>query len=288
MMAQISLRRVAFAFFIILEIASSASHATEILRLHTTSSVHSSGLLDYLLPIIEQQENLEIHATMQGSGQAMRSASLGDSDVILVHAPLAEKKFVESGYGLKRNLLMYNQFVIIGEKTDIANIAKSENAAEAFASIAKTNQQAQALFISRGDNSGTHLRELEIWKNANIDITKQIRKTKNKNWYLETGSGMGRSLNIAFEKNAYILTDYSSWLNYRNKNKNFQILFQKDKILHNQYSVIAVNPKKHPHVKFIAAQKFIAFLLSPKGQKLIANYKINEEQSFFPNADSNR
>ena len=253
---------------------SQKSHSDDMLRLHTTTSIHNSGLLDYLFPIIETQENFKIRAVIHGTGQAIQAAIAGDSDVIITHAPALEQEFVNSGFGIKRHPFMSNSFVILGVASDPAQIAGMKSASEAFAKIAA----GKFTFISRGDKSGTHLKELSLWQKADIDIKAIARTGK---WYLETGSGMGNSLNIAFERRGYILSDYGTWLNYRNKNRDHQVLLKDIPEFHNQYAVIAVNPKKHPHVRHDLAEKLIAFLTSAQGKKLINDYKINGSQVFF-------
>ena len=250
------------------------SHAEDMLRLHTTTSIHNSGLLDYLFPIIETQENFKIRAVIHGTGQAIQAAIAGDSDVIITHAPALEQEFVRSGYGIRRHPFMSNSFVILGVESDPAQIAGMKSASEAFAKIAA----GKFTFISRGDKSGTHLKELRLWQEADIDIKAIAQSGK---WYLETGSGMGNSLNIAFERRGYILSDYGTWLNYRNKNRDHRVLLKDISEFHNQYAVIAVNPQKHPHVRHDLAERLIAFLTSAQGKKLINEYKINDSQVFF-------
>ena len=250
------------------------SHAEDMLRLHTTTSIHNSGLLDYLFPIIETQENFKIRAVIHGTGQAIQAAIAGDSDVIITHAPALEQKFVSSGYGIKRHPFMSNSFVILGVVSDPAHIAGMESGSAAFAKIAA----GKFIFISRGDKSGTHLKELSLWQEADIDIETIAQSGK---WYLETGSGMGNSLNIAFERRGYILSDYGTWLNYRNKNRDHRVLLKDIPEFHNQYAVIAVNPQKHPHVRHDLAERLIAFLTSTQGKQLINDYKINGSQVFF-------
>jgi tungstate transport system substrate-binding protein len=211
----------------------------------------------------------------QGTGQALDTGRRGDADVVFVHAKSAEEKFLAEGQGVKRNPVMYNDFVLIGPKDDPAGI-KGNDIAAALKSI----KEKQAPFVSRGDRSGTHIAELALWnRDAGIDIDKDKG-----GWYKSIGQGMGAALNMASASNAYVLSDRGTWLSFKNKG-DLQILVEGDKRLFNQYGVILVNPEKHPTVRKDLGQEFIDWLLSPEGQKAIANYKINGEQLFYPNAD---
>jgi tungstate transport system substrate-binding protein len=241
----------------------------------STTSTQDSGLFEYLLPIFQQRTGIAVKVIAQGTGQALDTGRRGDADVVFVHAKSAEEKFLAEGQGVKRNPVMYNDFVLIGPKDDPAGI-KGNDIAAALKSI----KEKQAPFVSRGDRSGTHIAELALWnRDAGIDIDKDKG-----GWYKSIGQGMGAALNMASASNAYVLSDRGTWLSFKNKG-DLQILVEGDKRLFNQYGVILVNPEKHPTVKKDLGQEFIDWLLSPEGQKAIANYKINGEQLFYPNAD---
>ena len=241
----------------------------------STTSTQDSGLFEYLLPIFQQKSGIAVKVIAQGTGQALDTGRRGDADVVFVHAKSAEEKFLAEGQGVKRNPVMYNDFVLIGPKSDPAGI-KGNDIAAALKSI----KEKQAPFVSRGDRSGTHIAELALWnRDAGIDIDKDKG-----GWYKSIGQGMGAALNMASASNAYVLSDRGTWLSFKNKG-DLQILVEGDKRLFNQYGVILVNPEKHPTVKKDLGQEFIDWLLSPEGQKAIANYKINGEQLFYPNAD---
>jgi tungstate transport system substrate-binding protein len=241
----------------------------------STTSTQDSGLFEYLLPIFQHRTGIAVKVIAQGTGQAFDTGRRGDADVVFVHAKSAEEKFLAEGQGVKRNPVMYNDFVLIGPKDDPAGI-KGNDIAAALKSI----KEKQAPFVSRGDRSGTHIAELALWnRDAGIDIDKDKG-----GWYKSIGQGMGAALNMASASNAYVLSDRGTWLSFKNKG-DLQILVEGDKRLFNQYGVILVNPEKHPTVKKDLGQEFIDWLLSPEGQKAIANYKINGEQLFYPNAD---
>lgn len=241
----------------------------------STTSTQDSGLFEYLLPIFQHRTGIAVKVIAQGTGQALDTGRRGDADVVFVHAKSAEEKFLAEGQGVKRNPVMYNDFVLIGPKSDPAGI-KGNDIAAALKSI----KEKQAPFVSRGDRSGTHIAELALWnRDAGIDIDKDKG-----GWYKSIGQGMGAALNMASASNAYVLSDRGTWLSFKNKG-DLQILVEGDKRLFNQYGVILVNPEKHPTVRKDLGQEFIDWLLSPEGQKAIANYKINGEQLFYPNAD---
>jgi len=241
----------------------------------STTSTQDSGLFEYLLPIFQQKTGIAVKVIAQGTGQALDTGRRGDADVVFVHAKSAEEKFLAEGQGVKRNPVMYNDFVLIGPKSDPAGINGND-----IAAALKSIKEKQAPFVSRGDRSGTHIAELALWnRDAGIDIDKDKG-----GWYKSIGQGMGAALNMASASNAYVLSDRGTWLSFKNKG-DLQILVEGDKRLFNQYGVILVNPEKHPTVKKDLGQEFIDWLLSPEGQKAIANYKINGEQLFYPNAD---
>jgi tungstate transport system substrate-binding protein len=241
----------------------------------STTSTQDSGLFEYLLPIFQQKTGIAVKVIAQGTGQALDTGRRGDADVVFVHAKSAEETFLAEGEGVKRYPVMYNDFVLIGPKSDPAGIKGTADVAKALLLI-KDNQ---APFISRGDRSGTHMAELALWnKDAGIEIEKEKGP-----WYKSIGQGMGAALNMAGASNAYVLSDRGTWLSFKNKG-DLQILVEGDDRLFNQYGVMLVNPVKHPNVKKDLGQEFIDWLVSPEGQKAIANYKINGEQLFYPNA----
>ncbi|MGC1856905.1 MAG: substrate-binding domain-containing protein [Pseudolabrys sp.] len=238
----------------------------------STTSTQDSGLFEYLLPIFQQKTGIAVKVIDQGTGQALDTGRRGDA---FVHAKSAEEKFLAEGQGVKRYPVMYNDFILIGPKSDPAGI-KGKDVIKAF----RTIKEKQAPFVSRGDRSGTHIAELALWnKDAGIEIEKEKGT-----WYKSIGQGMGAALNMASASNAYVLSDRGTWLSFKNK-CDLQIIVEGDKRLFNQYGVILVNPEKHPSVKKDLGQQFIDWLVSPDGQKAIANYKINGEQLFHPNAD---
>src|SRR5215470_7673031 len=240
----------------------------------STTSTQDSGLFEYLLPIFKQKTGITVKVLAQGTGQALDLARRGDADVVFVHAKSAEEKFLADGEGVKRFPVMYNDFVLIGPKDDPAGINGMKDVAKAFQII----REKQACFVSRGDRSGTHIAELNLWKIANIDIEKDSGL-----WYKSIGQGMGAALNFANASNCYVLSDRGTWIHFKNKG-DLQVLVEGDKRLFNQYGVMLVNPTKHPDVKNDLGQQFIDWLISPDGQQTIANYKIDGEQLFYPNA----
>jgi tungstate transport system substrate-binding protein len=241
----------------------------------STTSTQDSGLFEYLLPIFKQKTGITVKVLAQGTGQALDTARRGDADVVFVHAKSAEEKFLAEGEGVKRFPVTYNDFVLIGPKDDPAGIKGINNVTKAFQII----WEKQACFVSRGDHSGTHIAELNLWKAANTDIEKDSGP-----WYKSIGQGMGAALGFANASNCYVLSDRGTWIHFKNKG-DLQILVEGDKRMFNQYGVMLVNPAKHPDVKKDLGQQFIDWLVSPDGQKTIANYKIDGEQLFYPNAN---
>lgn len=239
----------------------------------STTSTEQSGLFGHLLPAFEKASGIKVRVVALGTGQALDLARRGDADVVFVHDKAAEEKFVAEGYGVKRQEVMYNDFILVGPKSDPAKAA-GKDILEGLRKVAA----AQAPFVSRGDKSGTHSAELRYWKAAGIDIDAAKGP-----WYRDTGSGMGPALNTASSMNAYILADRGTWLNFKNRG-DLGIIVEGDTRLFNQYGVILVNPAKHPQVKQADGQKFIDWVVSAEGQKAIADYKIGGEQLFFPNA----
>ncbi len=240
----------------------------------STTSTQNSGLFDHILPKFTEKTGIEVRVVAVGTGQALKNARNGDGDVVLVHAKPDEEKFVAEGWGVKRHDVMYNDFIVVGPASDPAGIAGLKDADHALKKIA----EAEAPFASRGDDSGTHKAELSLWKQAGVDPTKASG-----DWYLETGSGMGATLNTAVGKHAYTFTDRGTWLSFGNKS-DFEVLVEGDPTLFNQYGVTLVSPEKHPRVKAKQGQAFVDWLTSAEGQKAIASYKIDGQQLFFPNA----
>jgi tungstate transport system substrate-binding protein len=241
----------------------------------STTSTQDSGLFGHILPLFKAKTGIDVKVVAQGTGQALDTGRRGDADVVFVHAKAQEEKFVADGFGVKRYPVMYNDFVLIGPKSDPAGIKGTTDVAKALQAI----KAKEASFISRGDRSGTHIAELDLWKAAGIDIGKEKGP-----WYKEIGQGMGAALNTASGANAYVLADRGTWLSFKNRG-DLDILVAGDKRLFNQYGVILVNPEKHPHVKKDLGQAFIDWLVSPEGQRAIADYKVGGEQLFDPNAN---
>jgi len=241
----------------------------------STTSTQDSGLFDHLLPLFTQKTGIAVKVLAQGTGQALDIGRRGEADVVFVHNKSSENRFIDEGDGVKRVPVMYNDFVLIGPKSDPAGIKDLKDVAKAFNAI----KAKSATFISRGDRSGTHIKELMIW---NRDLGIDIEKDRDV-WYTSIGQGMDAALHMARASNAYVLSDRATWMHLKNKG-DLQILVADDKRMFNQYGVILVNPAKHPDVKREFGQQFINWLVSPEGQKAIASYKINGEQLFFPNA----
>jgi tungstate transport system substrate-binding protein len=241
----------------------------------STTSTQDSGLFEHILPLFKAKTGIEVKVIAQGTGQALDTARRGDADVVFVHAKAAEEKFLAEGFGVKRYPVMYNDFILVGPASDPAGVKGTQDIVAAFKAI----KEKKAAFISRGDRSGTHIAELNLWNLAGIDIAAQKGP-----WYKDIGQGMGAALNAASATNAYVLSDRGTWLSFKNKGA-LVIAVQGDKRLFNQYGVLLVNPQKHSHVKKELGQQFIDWLISPEGQKAIADYKINGEQLFYPNAD---
>lgn len=243
--------------------------AEERLKMSTTTSTQDSGLLKVLLPPFEKQHNVKVDVIAVGTGQALKLGEAGDVDVVFVHARKLEDKFVADGFGVNRRDVMYNDFVIIGPKADPVGIAKAKSAAEALKLIAAKG----SVFISRGDKSGTHTKEKELWQTAGVQ--------PKGSWYVEAGQGMGPVITMATERQGYTLADRGTYNAFKGKKTDLVILFQVEKGLFNPYGIIAVNPKKHPHAKYDLALKFIEYVTSPEGLKIIAGYRANNEPVFF-------
>jgi len=242
----------------------------------STTSTRDSGLFDYLLPKFKAKTGITVKVVAQGTGKALDTGRRGDADVLFVHAKPSEEKFIKEGYGVKRYPVMYNDFVVVGPKSDPAGIKGTKDVGKALTTI--MNKKAD--FISRGDNSGTNKAELRLWKAAGIDIGKQKGP-----WYKAIGQGMGATLNTAAASNAYTMSDRATWINFKNK-RDLVIVVEGDKRLFNQYGIMLVNPKKHAHVKAKLGQQFIDYVTSPEGQAVIKSYKVNGQQLFYPDADN--
>jgi tungstate transport system substrate-binding protein len=273
------MRRSLIAFALaVLAASSGAGHtavaAERFITVASTTSTEQSGLFKHLLPAFEKKAGIDVHVVAVGTGQALDMARRGDADVVFVHDKTAELKFLGEGQGVKRYDVMYNDFVLVGPKSDPAKVAGGKDIVAALKKIAA----AKTPFASRGDDSGTHKAELRLWRAAMIDP-----KAGDSAWYRETGSGMGPTLNTAAGMDAYTLTDRGTWLSFKNR-QNLEILVQGDDKLFNQYGVMLVNPARHPHVKERDGRAFMDWLTGPEGQRTIAEYKIGGERLFFPNA----
>jgi len=248
--------------------------AGESIIVQSTTSTQNSGLYDYLLPMFKEKTGIQVNVVAVGTGQALENGRRGDGDVLLVHAKPAEERFVAERYGVSRQDVMYNDFVIVGPANDPAGVKGMKDAPAALRQIAEK----QAIFASRGDDSGTHKKEKSLWKAARVDPTEASGQ-----WYRETGSGMGATLNTGIGMGAYVMTDRATWISFKNKGDH-DIVVEGDEKLFNQYGIIMINPEKHPNVNVDAAQKFIDWIVSEEGQKAIASFKVDGQQLFYPNA----
>ena len=254
--------------------AVTAHSADRFITVASTTSTQNSGLFKAILPAFKKQSGIDVRVVAVGTGQAIRLARNGDADVLFVHHRPSEEKFVAEGFGVERRDVMYNDFVVVGPKSDPAGIQGMKNILAAFQAIART----KSVFTSRGDDSGTNKKERDMWRAAGVDVD-----SASGNWYRETGSGMGSTLNTAAGMEAYSLTDRGTWLSFKNR-QGLTVLSQGDKRLFNPYGVILVNAARHPHVKTAQGQVFIDWLVSAEGQAAIGGYSIDGEQLFFPNA----
>ena len=253
-----------------------AAALDQFIVVQSTTSTRNSGLYDHILPMFTEKTGIEVRVVAVGTGQAIRNAANGDGDVLFVHAKPAEEKFVADGHGVARFDVMHNDFVIVGPPSDPAGVAGMTDAVAALTKLA----EAEAPFASRGDDSGTNMAELRLWKETGIDV-----EAASGGWYRETGSGMGATLNIGTGMGAYVMTDRATWIAFGNKG-DYRIAVEGDPRLFNQYGIILVNPDKHPNVKAELARQFVDWVLSGEGQTAIASYKVDGRQLFFPNAGS--
>ena len=270
-------RRTRWALWVVIAMAAimlPARAADRFITVASTTSTEQSGLFRHILPIFESKTGIQVRVVALGTGQALDMAKRGDADVVFVHDKVAEEKFVADGFGVKRLEVMYNDFVLIGPKSDPAKVAGGKDVIAALNKI----RSVRAPFVSRGDKSGTHAAELRLWQMAGITMPAEKGP-----WYRETGSGMGPALNTAFSMNAYVLSDRGTWLSFKNRG-GLAILVEGGQRLFNQYGIMLVNPARHAHVKKDAGQAFVDWILSPEGQEAIASYRIGGEQLFFPNA----
>ena len=274
MLRKVFSKSVIIAALIVFAAGMALSAPLPVLRMATTTSTDNTGLLDYLAPVVTEKLGIDLQWVSVGSGAAIKHGENGDVDIILTHDPAAEDKFEKSGAGVNRKFVMYNDYIVIGPKDDPAGI-KGLPTAEAFKKIANSG----SIFASRADKSGTHSAELAQWKHAGLEVTDKEQ------WYLATGQGMLQTINIAAERKGYTLTDRGTYITYESKGSpELVILVEGDESLYNQYSIMTVNPEKHPGTNLELAKKFTDWIISPETQDLIANFKVQDKQLFFPNA----
>lgn len=273
-------RRIVLAALFVFALAASAPAQEKSIVVASTTSTQDSGLFGYILPLFKQKTGIDVKVVSQGTGQALDTGRRGDADVVFVHAKAQEEKFVADGFATARHPVMYNDFILIGPKSDPAGIKGQKDIAAALTTI----RDKAAPFVSRGDKSGTHSAELNLWKAANVDVA-QDKGTDKGSWYREIGQGMGAALNTASAMNGYVLADRGTWLSFKTR-RELEIVVEGDKRLFNQYGIMLVNPAKHAHVKKELGQAFVDWVISAEGQKTIADYKINGQQLFFPNASA--
>lgn len=270
----------------------------KVVKMSTTTSTQESGLLDVLLPALEKDTGIQVKVVAKGTGAAIRDGIDGNVDVIFVHDRAREDAFVQEGYGTKRYAVMHNDFIIVGPAGDEAKVKVTPEGADALKKIAAT----KATFVSRGDDSGTHAKEQELWKASTLPLEtgtstmekdgkqveiKSVHPAASTDWYLSVGQGMGKTLTIADEKQAYTLADRGTFIKYKFGREvpiNLEILCEGGNQLANPYGIIPVSPQKHPHVKAALAEQMAQWLVSPKGQQVIADYKLHGKQLFFPDA----
>tara|TARA_B100001758_G_C18302072_1_gene552958 strand:- start:31 stop:828 length:798 start_codon:yes stop_codon:yes gene_type:complete len=259
------------SLFIILILFTLNSYSRDYIIVQSTTSIANTGLLDLLSSKFEKQTGIKVRPIAVGTGNAISNAKRGDGDVLMVHSKKDELKFVSDGFGVKRHELMYNNFIIVGPKDDPAKISQENDIKNIMKKISLSNQK----FISRDDKSGTHIKENDLWKLANINLFDNRK-------YIKTGTSMANTLNVASEMNAYTLSDKGTWISFKNKN-NLKILFEGGTEMHNEYGVIAINPKKFPHVEYDKSKEFIEWLITGAGKDVINNFTYNGEKLFFTN-----
>lgn len=267
-------RILAVIFLFFFSISEVISDEEAFITLSSTTSTDNSGLLEYLIPKFKTKTGIDVRVIAVGTGRALLLGERGDADLVLVHHKPSEQNFIDKGFGVERRDVMYNDYVIIGPKDDPANIKTLTKAADAFKLISDSGTP----FVSRGDDSGTHKKELELWKLTGVEI-----HTYSGDWYREAGAGMGATLNIANAMGAYTMSDRGTWLSFKNRDE-LVLLFENDPPLFNQYGVILVNPERHDHIKHKYARLFSDWLTSNEGQQAIANFTLEGQQLFFPNA----
>lgn len=255
-------------------LASVPAEKAPFITLSSTTSIENSGLLDYLIPRFRDRTGIDVRVVSVGTGRALKLGETGDTDLILVHHRPSEEAFISKGYGVKRLEVMYNDFIIAGPREDPLNIRKEGRLERVLTLIYEHKMP----FVSRGDESGTHKKEMELWALLGVDVQQYSGR-----WYHETGAGMGTTLNIANGMGAYVLADRGTWFSFKNRN-GLALLFENDPLLHNQYSIIQINPERHPHTKSKEAARFTDWLASSEGQQMIASFTLNGQQLFFPNA----
>jgi tungstate transport system substrate-binding protein len=263
---------------------TTAGAEDKIITMSTTTSTESSGLLDYLLPEFHKDTGITVRVMAKGTGAALKDGMDGNADVVFVHDEKREKEFVEEGYGTKRYYVMYNDFILVGPASDPAELKTAPDINDGMKRIAA----ARAPFVSRGDNSGTHAREKQLWTATGLPLTDAGSPQDGDGWYFSIGQGMGEALIFAQEKMGYVLADRGTYLNYkfgRQEPYELEITYEGDDLLKNPYGVIPVNPAKHPHVKFELADQFAAWLVSPRGQEVIGSYKLLGQPLFYPDAN---
>jgi len=266
----------AASFALALGLSGPAAAEDEFIIVQSTTSTQNSGLFDHILPIFEEKTGIEVRVVAVGTGQAIKNAANGDGDVLFVHSKPSEESFVAEGHGVERFDVMYNDFVIVGPADDPAGVGGMTDVVVALERIA----EAEAPFASRGDDSGTNKAELRLWGETGVDVS-----AASGGWYRETGSGMGATLNTGTAMGAYIMTDRATWISFGNKG-DYRIAVEGDPKMFNQYGIILVNPEKHPTVKADLGQQFVDWVISDEGQAAIADYKVDGQQLFFPNAGS--
>jgi tungstate transport system substrate-binding protein len=268
-------RVLTIVFLLLINLNFAFAEEKPFITLSSTTSTDNSGLLEYLIPKFTAKTGIDVRVIAVGTGRALQLGERGDADLVLVHHKTSEEKFVENGFGIDRRDVMYNDYIIVGPKQDPANIKQYKKAADALKSIAEHTTP----FVSRGDDSGTHKKELELWALAGVDAQKSSGK-----WYREAGAGMGATLNIANAMKAYTMTDRGTWLSFKNRD-DLTLLFENDPPLFNQYGIILVNPERHEHIKYRQAKLFSDWLTSSEGQQAIAEFSLEGQQLFFPNAN---